>query len=135
MKRTRAWINGFIGALVMVATLPGRTQGLGLITEPMLRDLQLDRVSYPTLNPSATLLGDVVCLPVGRIFDRFGLRVTTAFITALLSLTVWRMSGLASGFAVLFILVFFTRALGQSALSVASITLVGKGFDRNVGAA
>ena len=135
MKTTRAWTNVFIGALVMVATLPGRTQGLGLITEPMLRDLHLDRVLYANINLWATLLGAIVCLPVGRIFDRFGLRVTTAFITALLSLTVWRMSGLAGGVAALFVLVFLTRALGQSALSVASITLVGKGFDRNVGAA
>ena len=28
---------------LMVATLPGRTQGLGLITEPLLSGLRLDR--------------------------------------------------------------------------------------------
>ena len=38
------WINVVVAAVIMLATLPGRTQGLGLITEPMLRDLQLDRV-------------------------------------------------------------------------------------------
>ena len=35
----------------------------------------------------------------------------------------------------LFLLVLATRALGQSALSVASITAVGKSFDRSVGVA
>ena len=30
------WINVVVAAIVMLATLPGRTQGLGLITEPML---------------------------------------------------------------------------------------------------
>ncbi len=35
----------------------------------------------------------------------------------------------------LFLLVLATRALGQSALSVASITAVGKSFDRRVGVA
>src|SRR5215813_4688691 len=135
MSRINAWINVLIAALIMVATLPGRTQGLGLITEPLLRDLHVDRVSYAHINLWATLLGAVVCLPAGRIFDRLGLRITTTLITALLSLVVWLMSGLAGGIAALFVLVFATRALGQSALSVASITVVGKAFDRSVGLA
>src|SRR5262245_57262725 len=46
MKVINAWVNVLIAALIMVATLPGRTQGLGLITEPLLRDLNVDRVSY-----------------------------------------------------------------------------------------
>src|SRR5215470_1197404 len=133
MRVINAWINVLIAALIMVATLPGRTQGLGLITEPLLRDLNVDRVSYAHINLWATLLGAIVCLPVGRIFDRFGLRITTTLIKALLSLVVWRMSSLAGGIAALFVLVLATRALGQSALSVASITVVGKAFDRGVG--
>src|SRR5262247_3261428 len=100
MSRINAWINVLIAALIMVATLPGRTQGLGLITEPLLRDLQLDRVSYAQINLWATLLGAVVCLPAGRVFDRFGLRIPTALIVALLSLVVWGMSGLTRGIAV-----------------------------------
>ncbi len=40
-----AWGNVLMAATLMLATLPGRTQGLGLITEPMLRELQLDRVA------------------------------------------------------------------------------------------
>jgi MFS family permease len=135
MRVINAWINVLIAALIMVATLPGRTQGLGLITEPLLRDLHVDRVSYAHVNLWATLLGAIVCLPAGRIFDRFGLRITTTLITGLLSLVVWRMSSLAGGIAALFVLVFATRALGQSALSVASITVVGKAFDRSVGLA
>ena len=133
MSRINAWVNVLIAALIMVATLPGRTQGLGMITEPLLRDLNVDRVSYAHINLWATLLGAIVCLPAGRIFDRLGLRTTTALITALLSLVVWRMSGLAGGIAALFVMVFATRALGQSALSVSSITVVGKAFDRNIG--
>src|SRR5262249_10352121 len=135
MSRINAWINVLIAALIMVATLPGRTQGLGLITEPLLRDLHVDRVSYAHINLWATLLGAIVCLPAGRIFDRLGLRITTTLITGLLSLVVWRMSGLAGGIAALFVLVLATRALGQSALSVASITVVGKAFDRSIGLA
>jgi len=129
------WVNIVVASIVMVATLPGRTQGLGLITEPMLRDLQLDRVSYATLNLWATLLGAAICLPVGRLFDRAGLRGTTVVITLLLGLVVVTMSRVAGGVLTLFVLVLATRALGQSALSVSSITAVGKSFDRNVGVA
>ena len=129
------WINVVVAAVVMMATLPGRTQGLGLITEPMLRDLQLDRVSYANINLWATLLGAAICLPIGRVFDRAGLAATTAVLTALLAVVVWMMSGLTGGVLALFALVLATRALGQSALSVSSITAVGKSFDRSVGIA
>jgi len=129
------WINVVIAAVIMLATLPGRTQGLGLITEPMLKELQLDRVAYATINLWATLLGAAICLPIGRVFDRVGLRLATFAVTALLAVVVWTMSRMAGGTVMLFLLVLATRALGQSALSVASITAVGKSFDRNVGVA
>jgi MFS family permease len=134
MNPSRAgWLNVVVAAIVMLATLPGRTQGLGLITEPMLRDLQIGRVPYATINLWATLLGAAICLPIGAVFDRVGLRLATAAITVLLGAVVWAMSGLAGGIAMLFLLVLATRTLGQSALSVASITAVGKSFDRRVG--
>jgi MFS family permease len=132
------WINVVVAAVIMAATMPGRTQGLGLITEPMLRDLQIDRVTYATINLWATLLGAAICLPVGRLFDAAGLRGATVALTLLLGAVVWTMSSLAGGAGVvttLFLLVLATRALGQSALSVASITAVGKSFDRSVGIA
>jgi MFS family permease len=129
------WINVVVGAVIMLATLPGRTQGLGLITEPMLRDLQLDRVTYANINLWATLLGAAICLPIGRLFDRVGLRGSTVALTVMLGAVVWSMSRVAGGTILLFLLVLATRALGQSALSVSSITAVGKSFDRQVGVA
>jgi len=129
------WVNVVVAAVIMLATLPGRTQGLGLITEPLLRDLRLDRVTYASINLWATLLGAVICLPIGRLFDRVGLRGATMTLTLLLAAVVWTMGHLAGGIILLFLLVLATRALGQSALSVASITTVGKSFDRRVGVA
>jgi len=129
------WVNVVVAAVVMLATLPGRTQGLGLITEPMLADLRLDRVSYANINLWATLLGAAICLPIGRVFDRVGLRVATAGLIVLLAAVVWAMSGMEGAWPVVFVLVLATRALGQSALSVASVTAVGKSFDSTVGVA
>jgi MFS family permease len=129
------WVNVVLAALLMAATLPGRTQGLGLITEPLLRDLGLDRVVYANINLWATLLGAAFCLPAGWLFDRLGLRLTTASILILLGAVVWRMSAHSGSIALFFILVLLTRGLGQSALSVASLTIVGKSSGSRVGLA
>ena len=131
----RPWINVVVAAVIMLATMPGRTQGLGLITEPLLGDLRLDRVTYANINLWATLLGAAICLPIGRVFDRVGLRSTTLVLTLLLAAVVWAMSRLGEGIWALFFLVLATRTLGQSALSVASITTVGKSFDKKAGLA
>jgi hypothetical protein len=68
--RYYGWTNVALAALAMVGTLPGRTQGLGLITEPLLADLRIDRVSYAAINLWATLIGSLFCLPCGRLLDR-----------------------------------------------------------------
>jgi MFS family permease len=129
------WRNVVVAAVIMLSTLPGRTQGLGLITEPMLSDLRLDRITYASINLWATLFGAIICLPIGRAFDQIGLRGASVALTLLLSAVVWTMSLTAGNVVTLFLLVLATRALGQSALSVASITAVGKSFDRRVGVA
>ena len=135
LRQWMGWLNVVVAAVIMLATLPGRTQGLGLITEPMLKELQLDRVAYANINLWATLLGAAICLPIGRVLDSLGLRVATVALTLLLAAVVWLMGTLTGGVLALFVLVLATRALGQSALSVASITAVGKSFDRNIGVA
>ena len=44
------WVVLGVAALAMVGTLPGRTQGLGLITEPLLADLGVSRVQFAQIN-------------------------------------------------------------------------------------
>src|SRR3954453_153053 len=88
------WVHVAVAALAMVATLPGRTHGLGLITEPLLADLGLDRVAYAQVNLWATLLGAAFCLPGGWLIDRLGLRVVLAGVLAALGGVVVAMSRL-----------------------------------------
>jgi MFS family permease len=71
------WVNLLIAAVAMVGTLPGRTQGLGLVTEPLIADFRIDRVTYASLNLWATLIGAAFCLPCGRLTDRFGSRIAS----------------------------------------------------------
>lgn len=121
-------------ALAMVATLPGRTMGLGLVTEPLLRDLSLSRTTYGSINLWATLLGAGFGLAAGRLVDRVGVRAVSAGTTLLLGLTVLGLARAAGPWGLL-LAVTLTRGFGQSALSVASIAVVGKWFDRRVGRA
>jgi len=128
------WVNLAIAALAMVGTLPGRTQGLGLITESLLADLQIDRILFARINLWATLIGSLFCLGIGRMIDRFGSRVVLSVVVTSLAAVVLLMSG-AHEVASLALLITLTRGLGQSALSVISITMVGQWFVRRLGSA
>ena len=130
LSRTRfyyGWVVVGLAALAMVGTLPGRTQGLGLITESLLKDLQLDRVTFAEMNLWATLLGSLCCVGVGRLQDQIGTRIVLTAIAALLGLVVLAMS-VTTGVAAMFGLLVLSRGLGQSALSVVSVTMVGQWF-------
>lgn len=127
------WLMVVVAAVAMVATLPGRTHGLGMITERLLSDpdFQLTRASYGMINLWATLLGALFCLGVGQCIDRYGIRLTLTVVMGLLGAVVVGMSTVTSVW-LLFLAIMLTRGFGQSALSVVSITIVGKWFDKQV---
>lgn len=125
------WVTLTVAALAMVGTLPGRTQGLGLITEPLIRDLGIERVRFAEINLIATLIGSVFCLGVGRLIDRFGSRAVLTLVSLALGVTVVLMSRTTHVW-LLVVLITLTRGLGQSALSVVSLAAVGKWFARRL---
>jgi MFS family permease len=125
------WVNLTVAAMAMVGTLPGRTQGLGLITEPLIRDLNVDRIAFAQINLWATLIGAFFCLGVGRLIDRFGSRSVLTAVSLALGTVVVLMSGI-HGVVLLALLITLTRGFGQSALSVVSLTIVGQWFVRRL---
>jgi MFS family permease len=125
------WVVLLMASAAMVGTLPGRTQGLGLVTEPLLADLAIGRVDYARLNLWATLIGAAGAIGIGRFIDRFGSRAVLTGVAAALGATVVWMSRVTT-FAELAVAVTLTRALGQSALSVISIAMVGQWFVRRI---
>lgn len=134
VRRSRfyyGWIVMSVAALAMVATLPGRTQGLGLVTEPLLADFNLDRFTYATINLWATLIGALFSIGVGRFIDQMGSRVVVAVVSIALGLVVVAMSNVTSVLW-LTVLITLTRGFGQSALSVVSLTMVGQWFRKKL---
>jgi MFS family permease len=125
------WVIVAVAALAMVGTLPGRTQGLGLITEPLLADLSVDRIQYAQINLVATLVGALFAFGVGSLIDRRGSRLVVTAIAAALGLVVIAMSS-STTIAALLIFITLTRGLGQTALSIVSLAMVGKWFRRRL---
>ncbi|MBN9692893.1 MAG: MFS transporter [Verrucomicrobia bacterium] len=125
------WVNVLVAALAMVATLPGRTQGLGLITESLLKEFRMEPATYAQINLWATLLGSLACVGFGRLIDRLGNRVMMALTILLLGTVVVGMSQVTALWA-LAVAVTLTRAFGQSALSISSLSVAPQWFGRRL---
>jgi len=117
----------------MVATLPGRTVGLGLITEQLLLDLAVTRSSYAEVNLWATFLGALFLFVTGPALDR-SIRWTTAAVLAAFSGAVFWLANLP-GPGLLLPVLILTRGLGQSSLSLSAVAIVGKSFKRKLSTA
>ena len=123
-----------MAAAAMVGTLPGRTQGLGLVTEPLLKDLRITRSGYAELNLWATLFGALFAIGIGRLIDRQGSRVVLTMLAISLGAVTIGMSQ-AAGILALSVCLALTRGVGQGALSVASQALIGKWFSSRLNSA
>src|SRR5262245_47147837 len=86
------WVMLLLAAAAMVGTLPGRTQGLGLVTEPLIADLGIGRVDYAQINLWATLIGSLGAIGIGRFIDRLGTRLVLTAVAVALGLVVCAMS-------------------------------------------
>ena len=120
-----------MAALAMVATLPGRTHGLGLITRPLLTDLELSESAFAQINLWSCLIGALFALPMGWLIDRIGVRLSGTAVIGLLALSVFQLTKVDDQFS-LFLYLTLIRGFGQSALSVVSIAVISKWFRRGL---
>ena len=128
------WVVLIFAAVAMVATLPGRSVGIGLITEPLIADLGISRLDFAEMNFWATIFGALFNLVCGLAIDRFGVRAVVTAVLFVLSLVVLGFSQM-TGAGFLLLLLILMRGVGQSALSVVSLTMVGKWFVRRLSVA
>jgi MFS family permease len=128
------WAMVGLAAVAMSATLPGRTYGLGLIKQPLSESLGVGDLRFNVLNFWAIILGAAVVMPVGLLIDRLGVRWTLVGVSVALGASVVLMSRAWDELS-LFVTLTAVRGLGQGALSVVAIAMVGKWFKRRVGPA
>jgi MFS family permease len=126
------WIVLACAAVVMAGTLPGRTHGLGLITKPLLTDFRgVNEQSFAHVNLVATLIGSLFCLPCGWLLDRYGSRLMVfVSMVGLGAVVIWLSR--TTDFWSLATAITLTRGVGQSMMSVISIAMIGKWFQRNL---
>ncbi|WP_417377310.1 MFS transporter [Gimesia maris] len=125
------WSMVVVAAVLMCATLPGRTHGLGLITKRLIEDVEISKMDFAQINLWATLIGALFCLPCGWLIDRYGLRRVAVCVVMGLGVAVLMLAASRSMLQISF-WVTLTRGFGQSMLSVVSITLIGKSVSNSL---
>ena len=128
------WDQVLLAAVAMTATFPGRTHGLSTINKSLQADLGIGDIFHGALNFWSVVLGATLCWPIGRVIGRLGTRLVLTVVAAALGIVVLVMSQVVEPVG-LFISLTLTRALGQGALSIVSIALIGKWFQRRLGPA
>ncbi len=126
--------NVVAASAAMTATLPGRTYGLGLIASPLMREFGISELQFGAMNFAASILGAMFALPTGFMIDRFGVRRTNVLILIALAASTFFM-GVSSGMLTLMVSLILVRGFGQSALSVASMSIISKWFHERIGLA
>ena len=126
------WGTILVGAIAMAATYPGRTHGLGMVTEPLL----IGPATWP-IRMAGSFIPRSIC--GARCIGACSACRSAGCSTAMIAAGSWPSISVLLGGAVLwmstaqhwqdlFIGLILTRGLGQSALSVVSITIVAKSF-------
>ncbi|WP_020474277.1 MFS transporter [Zavarzinella formosa] len=122
-----SWVNLFAAGVIYVCTNPGRTHGLGVITEPLLKDFEISRATFGQINFWATMVVAALSFGFGTIVDRLGIRRSAWTLTALTAAATALMA-IAGGYWTLFAAITLARLFGQGILALVSTGLLGKSF-------
>jgi len=140
-KRTRTRLGWFPGwTMVIVAataqymSAPGQSYSVAALKDPMRATLGMSETDYSLAYSFATLISAAMVPLFGRLLDRVGARVMIPLIAAGLGLACFQMSRTES-LGELYFAFSFVRTLGQGALFLASVWLIGEWFERKRGIA
>src|SRR5688500_3132758 len=108
------WLMLVLAAVARAATLPRRPISRERRSEPVVADpaFGLDAAGLSELNSWAVVLGAVLCLPVGWLIDKVGVRLVLAGVAAGLGLSAIWLSAAADQ-RTLFLALILVRGLGQ----------------------
>ena len=135
-QRARRFFPGWtmigIAGAVQFMSGPGQSYSVAAFKEPMRADLGISETSYSLAYGFATLVSGL-CLPlVGRMVDRYGARRVLPVVALLLGLACLVMSR-AETLSSLYVGFSLIRSLGQGALTLVAMWIVGEWFCRRRG--
>lgn len=134
------WIILVVGSLGVLASIPGQTMGISVLTDHLIGALGISRVRLSTAYMIGTLASSLAIPFAGRFLDRRGVRVTTisamlllALFLSLLSVAPQVVTLIGSGghtatFLLITLLFLGIRFFGQGVVTVAPRTMVSRWF-------
>ena len=123
-----------ISAAGQYMSAPGQSYSVAAIKDPMRTGLDISETDFSLAYGCATLLSAALLPTFGRLVDRFGARVMLPLIATGLGAACLQMSRVSS-LTDLYISFAFVRTLGQGALSLVSVWLIGEWFEHRRGMA
>lgn len=128
------WTMIGIAAMAQFLSAPGQSFSIAVFKDPMRAALGLTETQYSLAYGVATIVSACLLPIVGRMLDRWGARIILPSVAAGLTIACFCMSqihtltGLYIGFSLV-------RSLGQGALTLISVWMVGEWFERKRGRA
>ena len=126
------WTMLGISAAAQFMSAPGQSYSVAAFKDPMQAGLGISETNYSLAYGFATVISGMSLPYVGRLVDRLGARRLLPMIALLLGGACVCMS-LTTGLGSLYISFSLVRSLGQGALTLVSIWLVGEWFERRRG--
>ncbi len=123
-----------IAAAAQFMSAPGQSYSVAAFKDPMREGLGLSETDYSLAYGFATVLSACLVPFVGRLVDRFGARILLPLIALGLGSACFCMARIES-LTGLYLAFSFVRSLGQGALTLVSVWLVGEWFQRRRGMA
>ncbi|MDA1014572.1 MAG: MFS transporter [Planctomycetota bacterium] len=126
------WTMLGISAAAQFLSAPGQSYSVAAFKDPMRQGLAISETNFAAAYAVATIVSACLLPFVGRLVDRFGARVMLPVIAAGLGTACLGMSTVES-LTELYVAFGFVRSLGQGALCLVSIWLIGEWFERKRG--
>jgi MFS family permease len=132
------WFPGWtmlgISAAAQYMSAPGQSYSVAAFKDPMQDGLGVSETDYSLAYACATVVSACLLPFVGRLVDRYGARIVLPVIATGLGCGCWMMSRVDS-LPTLYLGFGIVRSLGQGALSLVSVWIVGEWFERRRGIA
>ena len=144
------WVLMIVGGLGFIMSAPGQTYGIAPFTEPLIDALDISRVSLSKAYMLGTMASACLLIYAGKLYDRLGARYLTPMVCLLMALALTCMANIDRlcqqiaqampaldaqdiSFVTLIICFFVLRFSAQGVLTMVSLNMVMKWFDRHRG--
>lgn len=123
-----------LAAAAFFASAPGQSFLISVFVDDILEGTGLSRTAFSGLYAAGTVVSAVSMLVLGRLVDRYGLRVAWVVVSLALA-TACGLASLATGAVVVFLALALLRTSGQGSFTLVGTLLVATSFERRRGQA